>query len=93
MDSKLKSGVGGLVVKSQFRGCRVPGPKPNIAEDLPSMRAWCMLNRPPAGMERKFGEERQAQVLLSFSYHSSKLRGPFQNGLRVDSRRDVNITN
>ncbi|GBM41090.1 hypothetical protein AVEN_28861-1 [Araneus ventricosus] len=51
------------MVRSRFRGRRVPGLKPNSTKDPPCMCAWCTLNLPSwikrlsVGVVRKFGEE------------------------------------
>ncbi|GBM65392.1 hypothetical protein AVEN_232322-1 [Araneus ventricosus] len=77
---------------------RVLGSKPDSTEDLPCMWACCTLNhtygvnRPTAGVVRKFGEGMPVQMSSSSADLGSKLRGSSQNSPRVASKRDINIT-
>ncbi|GBM88610.1 hypothetical protein AVEN_174344-1, partial [Araneus ventricosus] len=64
------------------------GIKPNSPEDPPCMWVWRTLNRtswvnrPFAGVVRKFGDG--CQMSFSLSDHGSKLRGPSQNSLVLE---------
>ncbi|GBL95616.1 hypothetical protein AVEN_24823-1 [Araneus ventricosus] len=87
--SRSKLHRGGLVLRSGLRGWRAPGSRPDSTEDPQWMCDWSTLNmtawvkRPPSSVVRKFGERVSAQVLSSSLEHSLKLRGTFQNSLRL----------
>ncbi|GBM55721.1 hypothetical protein AVEN_196616-1 [Araneus ventricosus] len=55
------------------------------------VKSYVEAKRPPVGVAWKFGEGVPVQVSSSSSDRGSKLRGPFQNSPRVDSKRYVNI--
>ncbi|GBN90533.1 hypothetical protein AVEN_209697-1 [Araneus ventricosus] len=55
-------------------------------------KSYAVAKRPPVGVARKCGEGVPTQASSSSSDRGSRLRGPSQNGLRVASKRDVNIT-
>ncbi|GBM05973.1 hypothetical protein AVEN_80564-1 [Araneus ventricosus] len=54
-------------------------------------KSYAVAKRTPVGVAWKLGEGVPAQVSSSSSDRGLKLRGPFQNGPRVSSKRDVNI--
>ncbi|GBM37657.1 hypothetical protein AVEN_132099-1 [Araneus ventricosus] len=83
--------------RSQLWGRRAPGSKPGSTDDLPSMgpfhaKSYVVPKHPPFVVALKFGEGVPAQVSSSSSDCGLKLRRPSQNGPRVASQRDVNIT-
>ncbi|GBM58119.1 hypothetical protein AVEN_164299-1 [Araneus ventricosus] len=45
MESYFIDGHGGLIVRSLFRGRRLPGSNPDSTEDPPYMKACCTLNQ------------------------------------------------
>ncbi|GBL90597.1 hypothetical protein AVEN_179496-1 [Araneus ventricosus] len=84
-------GSGGLVVRSQPRGRRVPDPKPDSTEEPPCKRVWCTPNpsRPNTLLLMWCGS---LQAPSSSSNRGSKLRGPSQNSLRIAGKRIVNMS-
>ncbi|GBL81108.1 hypothetical protein AVEN_83173-1 [Araneus ventricosus] len=93
---KVKRGRGGLVVRSQLRGRRVPESKPGSTKDPTSMWACCMLNhtqgskRPPAGVVRKSGERVQIRcrphhltAVQNYEVHPKTARVLLQNGTLI----------
>ncbi|GBM62465.1 hypothetical protein AVEN_268755-1 [Araneus ventricosus] len=60
---RRSGGAGTLVIRSGLRRRRTPCSKPFSTEDPPCLLHWCTLylmcvERPPAGVRRKFGEGR-----------------------------------
>ncbi|GBM92588.1 hypothetical protein AVEN_176144-1 [Araneus ventricosus] len=55
-------------------------------------KSYLEAKRPPASVERKFGEGVPAQVSSSSSDRDSELRGQSQNSPPDASKRDLNIT-
>ncbi|GBM01759.1 hypothetical protein AVEN_271995-1 [Araneus ventricosus] len=94
----LSQSRGGLVIRSNLRGRRVSGSKPDSSENPPCM--WLLqvalyVEGQTSSRWRDAEAWRRgmpAQVLNSTSKRGSKLRGPSQDKLRTSSKGDVNVT-